>query len=99
MPLGPFLGKSFATSIVAVGHAAAPRSSRAASPRPAAGARAARRTCARRAGWALDIALEVELSGDGRHRRTSARRLYWSVAQQLAHLTVNGAPACGSGDL
>ena len=30
--------------------------------------------------------------------RTNARHLYWSVAQQIAHLTVNGA-ALRTGDL
>ena len=40
--------------------------------------------------WALDLDLEVELNGTV-VARTSARHLYWSAAQQLAHLTVNGA--------
>ena len=40
--------------------------------------------------WALDLDLEIELNGTV-VARTSARHLYWSAAQQLAHLTVNGA--------
>ena len=46
---------------------------------------------------ALDIALEVELNGE-RVTQTNSRHLYWSVAQQIAHLTVNGA-AMRTGDL
>jgi fumarylacetoacetase len=47
--------------------------------------------------WAFDIPLEVELNG---HvvARSNASHLYWSVAQQIAHLTVNGA-ALRTGDL
>ena len=40
--------------------------------------------------WALDLDLEIELNGTV-IARTSARHLYWSAAQQLAHMTVNGA--------
>ena len=47
-------------------------------------------TCAPTSDWALDIALEVELNGTDR-LRTNARGLYWTVPQQLAHATVNGA--------
>ena len=47
--------------------------------------------------WALDVALEIELDGE-RVTQTNARHLYWSVAQQIAHLTVNGA-AMRTGDL
>src|SRR4030095_10752314 len=42
--------------------------------------------------WAFDLDLEVELNGTV-VTRTSARHLYWSAAQQLAHMTVNGASA------
>ena len=41
--------------------------------------------------WALDIDLEVELNGDGRSAAPTPRGLYWTMAQQLAHATVNGA--------
>jgi fumarylacetoacetase len=40
--------------------------------------------------WALDVALEVEVAGEV-VSRGNARGLYWNVAQQLAHATVNGA--------
>ena len=47
--------------------------------------------------WAYDIALSVELNGTV-IARTNARYLYWSIAQQIAHLTVNGA-SLRTGDL
>ena len=47
--------------------------------------------------WAFDIELEIELNGH-RIAATNARELYWSVAQQLAHLTANGA-SVRTGDL
>ena len=94
-PLGPFLGKSFATSISPwVTPMAALAPFRATpfepqDPEPAA--------YLREEPWALDIALEIELDGE-RVTQTNARHLYWSVAQQIAHLTVNGA-AMRTGDL
>ena len=87
-PLGPFLAKSFATSVGRLGHAARrgarpPRSRRRAQePAPLA--------YLREDPWALDLDLEIELNGTV-IARTNARHLYWSAAQQLAHLTVNGA--------
>ena len=47
--------------------------------------------------WAFDIALEVELNG-AVIARSNTRHLYWSIAQQIAHLTVNGA-SLRTGDL
>jgi fumarylacetoacetase len=47
--------------------------------------------------FAYDIALEVELNGT-LVSRTNSRQLYWNVAQQIAHLTSNGA-ALRAGDL
>jgi fumarylacetoacetase len=47
--------------------------------------------------WAFDIDLEVELNGTV-VARTNTRHLYWSIAQQIAHLTVNGA-SLRTGDL
>ncbi len=44
-----------------------------------------------------DIELEVELNGEV-ISRTSARNLYWSVEQQIAHATINGA-SLRTGDL
>jgi len=94
-PLGPFLGKSFATSVSAwitpldaLTHArAAPRPQQ---PPPAPYLRA-------REPWLLDLALEIELNGEV-VSRPPASRLYWTPAQMLAHLTVNGA-AVRAGDL
>jgi fumarylacetoacetase len=86
-PLGPFLAKSFATSIAAwvtpldavlPYRVAAP----AQEPEPL--------PYLREDPWAFDLDLEVELNGTV-VTRTSARHLYWSAAQQLAHMTVNGA--------
>src|SRR4051794_9110958 len=94
-PLGPFLGKSFATSISPwVTPMAALEPFRAPpftpqEPKPEA--------YLREEPWALDVALEIELGGDA-VARTNARHLYWSVAQQIAHLTVNGA-SLRTGDL
>jgi fumarylacetoacetase len=51
----------------------------------------------REAPWGLDIALELELNGTV-VGSTNASELYWSPAQQIAHLTVNGA-SLRSGDL
>jgi fumarylacetoacetase len=91
-PLGPFLGKSFATSIspwvvplAALRRVPAPPQL----PEPLDYLRAPP--------WAYDIGLEVELNG---HviSRTNARRLYWNVEQQVAHLTSNGA-SLRTGDL
>jgi fumarylacetoacetase len=93
-PLGPFLSKSFATSIGAwvtpldallERRVAAP----AQEPDPL--------PYLREEPWALDLDLEIELNG-AVIARTSARHLYWSPAQQLAHLTANGA-SLRTGDL
>jgi fumarylacetoacetase len=87
-PLGPLLGKSFATSISGwVVPMAALEPFRAA---PATPQEPEPMEYLREAPWALDIALEIELNGH-RIAATNARELYWSVAQQLAHLTANGA--------
>jgi fumarylacetoacetase len=94
-PLGPFLGKSFATSIGAWvtplalledRFVAAPKQD----PEPLDYLRAP-------GDWALDIDLEIELSGTV-VSRTNARGLYWTMPQQLAHATVNGA-SIRTGDL
>ena len=93
-PLGPFLGKSFATSISAwVTPIALLESSRvpgeAQEPEPLEYLRADP--------LVYDIDLEVELNGQV-VSRTSARHLYWTIEQQIAHLTVNGA-SLRTGDL
>jgi fumarylacetoacetase len=94
-PLGPFLGKSFATSIAAwitplallENHfVAAP----AQDPEPLPYLRVDE-------DWTLDVELEIEI-GDTIVSRTNARGLYWTMAQQLAHATVNGA-SLRTGDL
>ncbi len=97
VPLGPFLGKSFATSVSAwVVPLAALEQARLAPPQrdplplpylddtdqPP---------------WGLDLRLEVSLNG---HvvSRPPFRTMYWTAAQQLAHLTINGA-SLRTGDL
>jgi fumarylacetoacetase len=95
VPLGPFLGKSFQTSISAwVTPLALLEGRRVEGPRqdppplaPLAGGR----------DWGLDIDLEIELNGDV-ISRGNARTLYWTMPQQLAHATSNGA-ALRTGDL
>ena len=47
--------------------------------------------------WGLDLNLTVELNGQV-ISGTNFSHMYWTFAQQLAHMTVNGAPA-GAGDL
>jgi fumarylacetoacetase len=47
--------------------------------------------------WALDLELEIELHGTV-ISRTNARDLYWTMPQQLAHATSNGA-SVRTGDL
>jgi fumarylacetoacetase len=47
--------------------------------------------------WALDIELAVELNG-AVVSRGNARTLYWTMPQQLAHATSNGA-SLRTGDL
>jgi len=94
-PLGPFLGKSFATSVGAWvtplalledRFVPAPRQD----PEPLP-------YLLSEGDWALDIELEVELGGTV-VSRTNARGLYWTMPQQLAHATVNGA-SIATGDL
>jgi fumarylacetoacetase len=100
-PLGPFLGKAFATSIAAwitPLEALEPFRvpGRAQEPEPLPYLRADQR-------WALDLELQAVLApaGSGAAEtisRTNARGLYWSAAQQLAHVTHGGA-AVRAGDL
>jgi fumarylacetoacetase len=93
-PLGPFLGKSFATSIGAwVTPLAAVAGRRVAAPAQ----EPAPLPYLREAPWAFDLELEIELNGT-RVAATNARHLYWSFAQQIAHLTANGA-SLRTGDL
>ena len=87
-PLGPFLGKSFLTSIsawVVPLAALAPFlvDPPAQDPPPDAALRATKP-------WGIDLDLSVELNGT-LVTRNNFSGLYWSFAQQLAHLTSNGA--------
>jgi fumarylacetoacetase len=95
VPLGPFLGKSFLTSISPwVVPLAALDAARVAPP-----AREPEPLPYLRDDepWGLDITLEVRLNGETVSRPPAAG-LYWTAAQQLAHLTVNGA-TLRTGDL
>jgi fumarylacetoacetase len=94
-PLGPFLGKSFATSIAAWITPLALIEDRlvaapAQDPEPLPYLRLP-------GDWGLDVELEIEI-GDTIVSRTNARGLYWTIPQQLAHATVNGA-SLRTGDL
>jgi len=92
-PLGPFLGKSFATTVspwVVPMEALAPFMvpSPPQDPPPLDYLQAA-------GDWAVDLELEVALRGAGLDdplviARTNFREMYWTMAQQLAHVTVNG---------
>jgi fumarylacetoacetase len=97
VPLGPFLGKSFATSVGAwVVPLAALDGARvrppARDPRPVPYL-----DDTDEEPWGLDVRLEVRLSGQVVSRPPFAG-MYWTAAQQLAHLTVNGA-SLRTGDL
>ena len=95
VPLGPNLGKSFATSISAwVVPLAALEAARIATPvqdpEPLPYLQGDEK-------WGLDIDLAVEWNGEVVTRPPYAQ-MYWSPAQMLAHTTVNGA-AASTGDL
>jgi fumarylacetoacetase len=88
VPLGPFLGKSFATSISPwVVPLLALEEARIAPPgqdlQPLPYLRESR-------SWALDIDLTVEWNGHVVSRPPYSA-MYWSPAQMLAHTTINGA--------
>jgi fumarylacetoacetase len=86
-PLGPFLAKSFATSI---GAWVTPLADLRAYRVPAAPQEPPPLGYLREDPWAFDLDLAVELQGTV-ITRSSGRHLYWSLAQQIAHLTSNGA--------
>jgi fumarylacetoacetase len=88
-PLGPMLGKSFLTSVspwvvplAALEAARVPAPPR--DPQPLPYLRDEEHP------WGLDLTLEVRLNGAVVSRPPFAG-MYWTGAQQLAHLTVNGA--------
>ncbi|MGO4599526.1 fumarylacetoacetase [Terrabacter sp. 2RAF25] len=95
VPLGPFLGKSFATSISAW---VTPLDALAAARIPLPG-QADPQVLPYLQGdaFGLDVHLEVTLNGTVVSRPEHAA-MYWSPAQMLAHLTVNGA-SIRDGDL
>ena len=95
VPLGPHLGKSFATSVspwvvplAALENARVPLPGQ--DPQPLPYLREA-------SSWGLDIDLSVSWNGV-EVSRPPYRSMYWSPAQMLAHLTVNGA-STRTGDL
>ncbi|MCX6408471.1 MAG: fumarylacetoacetate hydrolase family protein [Propionibacteriales bacterium] len=90
VPLGPFLGKSFATSVSAwVVPMEALRHARTAPPPRDVPLLPYLDDASAPAG-ALDLALEVRI-GDEVVSRPPYREMYWTPAQMLAHLCVNGA--------
>jgi fumarylacetoacetase len=93
VPLGPFLGKSFLTSISS--WIVPPDELDRVAPReqdpPALDYLRASEP------WAVDLDIEVTVNGETL-TQTNARTLYWTPAQMLAHATVNGA-ALTAGDL
>jgi fumarylacetoacetase len=94
-PLGPFLGKSFATSVspwvVPVAALEAARVTPPAQDPPPLPYLA----CAEP--WGLDLSIEIAINGQVISRPPGAG-MYWTAPQQLAHATVNGA-ALRTGDL
>ncbi|WP_164702752.1 fumarylacetoacetase [Modestobacter sp. KNN46-3] len=96
VPLGPFLGKSFLTSVSPwVVPLAALEAARVAPPARDPQPLPYLRDDAEP--WGLDISLEVRLNGEVLSR-PPFELMYWTPAQQLAHLTVNGA-SLRTGDL
>ena len=95
VPLGPNLGKSFASTISPwVVPLLALQSARVATPRQEPEPLP---YLAMREPWGLDVDLSVQWNGD-EVSRPPYREMYWSPAQMLAHLSVNGAPT-RTGDL
>jgi fumarylacetoacetase len=95
VPLGPFLGKSFATSVspwvvplLALEEARISTPIQDPEPLP---------YLREQNSWALDIDLVVEWNGH-QVSRPPYSAMYWSPAQMLAHTTINGA-ASRTGDL
>lgn len=90
VPLGPHLGKSFATSVspwvvplAALEPARVPLPGQDPEPLP---------YLRESASWGLDVDLLVSWNGE-EVSRPPYRTMYWSPAQMLAHMTVNGASA------
>jgi fumarylacetoacetase len=90
VPLGPNLGKSFASTIspwvvpmLALEGAKVPTPVQDPQPLP---------YLSMEPPWGLDVGLSVRWNGH-EVSRPPYREMYWSPAQMLAHLTVNGAPS------
>ncbi len=95
VPLGPFLGKSFATSVSAW---VTPLEALTSARTPLPGQSDPRvLPYLRGDAFGLDVHVEVRLNGTVVSRPEHAG-MYWSPAQMLAHLTVNGA-SIRDGDL
>jgi fumarylacetoacetase len=96
VPLGPHLGKSFATS---VSPWVVPLAALAAARVPLPGQDHPRPLSylQEQASWGLDIDMVVSWNGE-EVSRPPYRTMYWSPAQMLAHMTVNGA-STRTGDL
>jgi fumarylacetoacetase len=95
VPLGPLLGKSFATSmsgwvvpLEALEAARVPGPAQDPAPLP---------YLRRGEPWALDLTIEIALNGEVVSRPPFAG-MYWTPDQMLAHLTANGA-SLRTGDL
>jgi len=94
-PLGPFLGKSFATSLSPwVVPVAALAAARVPPPRQHPPPLA---YLSYSEPWGLDLSLQIMLN-DHIVARPAFRGMYWTPPQQLAHATVGGAPL-RTGDL
>jgi len=94
-PLGPFLGKSFATSISPwVVPLDALQAARVAPPPPSVPQLP---YLDESAPTGLDLVIEIEWNGTV-VSRPPFRTMYWTPGQQLAHLTINGA-SVRTGDL
>jgi fumarylacetoacetase len=93
VPLGPFLGKSFATTIspwvvpmAALQPFRVPSPDQDPEPLP---------YLQQEGDWAFDVTLKVDLQTEGMTTptticRSNFRHMYWTACQQLAHHTVNG---------
>jgi fumarylacetoacetase len=93
VPLGPFLGKSFATSISPW---VVPLEALDRVPAPVQDPPVADHLLVQ-GDWALDLTLSLELNGEVVSRPPFAG-MYWTAPQMLAHLTANGA-SLRTGDL
>lgn len=90
VPLGPFLGKSFATSIAAWVTPLSCLDAARIAPPPRDLPLAPYLDDSAAPAWAFDIDIEVVLNGEVVSTAPYATT-YWTAAQMLAHLTVNGA--------